>query len=45
MLAYTVCVNGGLPVCVHECVCVLSWPVAWCTSPAEQFSGLSLLFE
>ena len=42
---YCTCQWGPSYVSVCVCVCVLSWPVAWCTSPAEQCSGLSLLFE
>ncbi len=40
-----VCMCVWVWVCARVCVCVLSWPVVWRTSPAEQCSGLSLLFE
>lgn len=36
---------ASIVLCEYVCVCSLSWPVAWCTSPEEQCSGLSLLFE
>lgn len=42
---YCMCQRGPSYACVHACVCVRSWPVAWRTSSAEQCSGLSLLFE
>lgn len=45
---YRSCQRGPSCVCVCAvcvCACTLSWPVVCCASPAEQCSGLSLLFE